>query len=68
MHAAGQVVLEAVIGADGRVKSVKVVSGHPLLVQAAKQAVIQWRYKPTLLDGQPVENTTQISLNFVAGH
>jgi len=68
MHAAGQVVLEAVIGTDGRVKSVRVVSGHPLLVQAAKQAVMQWRYKPTLLDGQPVENTTQISLNFVAGH
>ncbi len=68
MNAHGQVVLEATIGTDGRVVSVKVVSGHPLLVQAAKAAVMQWRYRPTLLDGQPVENTTQISLNFVGTH
>ena len=68
MNARGQVVLEATIGTDGRVIGVKVVSGHPLLVQAAKAAVMQWRYRPTLLDGQPVENTTQISLNFVGTH
>jgi protein TonB len=68
MNAKGQVVLEATIGPDGRVTSVKVISGHPLLVQAARQAVMQWRYKPTLLDGQPVENTSQISLNFVGTH
>jgi TonB family protein len=64
----GQVVLEATIGTDGRVVSVKVISGHPLLVQAAKAAVMQWRYRPTLLDGQPVENTTQITLSFVSTH
>ncbi|HEY9141590.1 MAG TPA: energy transducer TonB [Bryobacteraceae bacterium] len=66
MGAHGEVVLEATIGTDGRVRSVKVISGHPLLVQAAKEAVMQWRYRPTLLDGQPVENKTQISLNFLS--
>ena len=68
MNAHGQVVVEATIGTDGRVIGVKVISGHPLLVQAAKAAVMQWRYRPTLLDGQPVENNTQISLNFVGTH
>ena len=68
MNVKGQVVLEATIGTDGRVVGLKVVSGHPLLVQAAKAAVMQWRYRPTLLDGQPVENTTQITLSFVSQH
>ncbi|MGB7758459.1 MAG: energy transducer TonB, partial [Bryobacteraceae bacterium] len=68
MNARGNVVLEATIGTDGRVVGVKVISGHPLLVQAAKTAVMQWRYRPTLLDGQPVENTTQITLTFSATH
>ncbi len=68
MGAHGEVVVEATIGTDGRVRSVRVISGHPLLVQAAKEAVMQWRYRPTLLDGQPVENKSQISLNFVAVH
>jgi|ERR1035438_133957 TonB family protein len=67
MGAHGQVVLEATIGTDGRVIGVRVISaGHPLLVQTAKDAVMQWRYSPTLLDGQPVENTTQITLTFSA--
>jgi protein TonB len=68
MNAHGQVVLDATIGTDGRVVAVKVISGHPLLVQAAKAAVMQWRYRPTLLDGQPVENTTQITLTFTPTH
>jgi protein TonB len=68
MNVKGQVVLVANIGTDGHVVSVKVISGHPLLVQAAKTAVMQWRYRPTLLDGQPVENTAQISLNFIGTH
>jgi protein TonB len=68
MNAHGQVVVDATIGTDGRVVAVKVVSGHPLLVQAAKAAVMQWRYRPTLLDGQPVENTTQITLTFSPTH
>ena len=67
LGAHGIVVLDATIGRDGKVTAVKVISGHPLLVQAAKAAVMQWRYRPTLLDGQPVENTTQISLEFKNG-
>jgi len=66
LGAHGQVLLEATIGRDGKVIAVKVLSGHPLLAQAAKAAVMTWRYRPTLLDGQPVENTTQISLEFKA--
>jgi protein TonB len=40
------------------------VRGHPLLVNAAKEAVLQWRYKPTLLNGQPVQVITDIIVNF----
>ena len=68
LGAHGTVVLDATIGRDGKVVGVKVISGHPLLAQAAKVAVMQWRYRPTLLDGQPVENTTQISLDFKGTH
>jgi len=68
MNVKGQVTVEATIGPDGRVTAVKIITGHPLLAQAAKQAVLQWRYKPALLDGQPVETASQISLNFVGTH
>lgn len=60
----GVVELIATVGADGRVHAVKVVRGHPLLLQAATDAVKQWIYRPTLLNGQPVETETQILLNF----
>ena len=63
--AKGTVTLTANIGADGLVKKVKVVSGHPMLVNAAVDAVKQWRYRPTLLNGQPVETDTTILVNFV---
>jgi len=63
--AKGTVTLNATIGKDGNVKSVKVVSGHPMLVGAASEAVKQWRYRPTLLNGQPVETETQVLVNFV---
>jgi protein TonB len=66
MGAKGTVELIATIGTDGTVKSVKVVKGHPLLAKAAQDAVMQWRYRPTLLNGQPVQNETRITLNFVA--
>ncbi|MGA2118364.1 MAG: TonB family protein, partial [Bryobacteraceae bacterium] len=64
MGAKGEVVLTATVGIDGRVKSVKVVQGHPLLVQAATDAVMQWVYRPTLLNGQAVQNEVRITLNF----
>ena len=63
--AQGEVILTATIGIDGKVKNVKVESGHPLLRNAAIAAVKQWVYKPTLLNGKPVESESRISLNFV---
>jgi periplasmic protein TonB len=63
-HIEGQVVLHAVIGKDGGVKQVQVLSGHPMLASAAQNAVKQWRYRPYVLNGQPVEVDTTINVNF----
>ncbi len=63
----GIVVLQAIIGKDGSVQDLKVMSGHPLLVQAATDAVKTWRYQPTLLNGEPVDVLTEISVNFTLG-
>jgi protein TonB len=60
----GVVELSAVIGKDGRVQDLKVIKGHPLLVQAALDAVKGWVYRPTLLNGEPVEVSTTIDVNF----
>ena len=60
----GRVELRALIGTDGSVRHIEVVSGHPLLVQAAVAAVRQWRYRPTLLNGEPVEVDTFITVDF----
>jgi protein TonB len=60
----GSVVLAAIIGKDGTVQNLHVMSGHPLLTQAALDAVKQWRYKPYILNGEPVEVDTQITVNF----
>ena len=63
-HIQGQVVLHAIIGKDGTVKEVQVVSGQPMLASAAQNAVKQWRYKPYFLNGQAVEVDTTINVNF----
>lgn len=60
----GTVVLQAVIGKDGTVQNLRVVSGHPMLIQAAIDAVKQWLYKPYSLNGEPIEVETQINVNF----
>ena len=60
----GTVRFTAVIGKDGTIQNLQLVSGHPLLVAAAQEAVKQWVYKPTLLNGEPVEVVTQIDVNF----
>lgn len=60
----GTVRLEAIIAKDGTIQDLKVLSGHPLLVKAALDAVKQWRYQPTLLNGEPVEVITEIDVNF----
>jgi protein TonB len=52
------------IAKDGTVEQVEVASGHPLLQRAAVDAVLQWRYQPTLLDGEPVEVDTTVDLIF----
>jgi protein TonB len=63
----GTVVLQAVIGKDGEVKTLKVVSGPPMLIKSATEAVKQWRYKPFTLNGEPVEADTQVNVNFSLG-
>ncbi len=62
----GAVVLQATIADTGRVQSVRVISGQTILAQAAVDAVKQWRYRPTILDGKPVPNQAQITINFKA--
>jgi protein TonB len=60
----GTVKFTAVIGKDGTIQNLQLLGGHPLLVPAATEAVKQWLYKPTLLNGEPVEVITQIDVNF----
>jgi periplasmic protein TonB len=60
----GTVKLHAIIGKNGEVTQLQVLSGHPLLVQSALDAVKQWRYQPTLLNGEPVEVDTEIDVIF----
>ena len=60
----GTVVLHVVIGTDGSIKEIEAVSGDPALVNAATVAVQQWKYKPTLLNGEPVEVDTIVKLDF----
>jgi TonB family protein len=60
----GTVKFNATIGMDGRIENLQLVSGHPLLVSAAQEAVQQWVYKPTLLNGNPVRVITAIDVDF----
>ena len=60
----GRVILQATIGKDGSVQNLHLIGGHPMLVQAAMDAVSQWRYKPYYLNGDPVEVDTTINVNF----
>jgi protein TonB len=61
----GAVVLEAIVGKDGSMENLRLISGHPLLVRAAIDAVSQWRYKPYVLNGDAIEVETQITVNFI---
>ena len=63
----GVVRLEAIIARSGMVESLHLIGGHPLLAQAAIDAVRQWIYQPTLLNGDPVEVLTEIEVNFKLG-
>lgn len=64
MHIEGNVELMATIAKSGNITSIKVVSGEPMLAEAALQAVKQWKYRPYLLNGEPVEIQTQITVKF----
>ena len=60
----GQVVLQAEISKEGTIQNLQLISGHPMLAPAAIEAVRQWRYKPYLLNGEPVAVETQVVVNF----
>ena len=60
----GSVVLQAEISKDGTIQNLQLISGHPMLAPAAIEAVKQWRYKPYLLNGEPVAVDTQVVVNF----
>ena len=60
----GQVLLQAEISKDGSIQNLRLISGHPMLAPAAIEAVKQWKYKPYLLNGEPVEVETQVQVNF----
>ncbi|HTS56833.1 MAG TPA: energy transducer TonB [Terriglobales bacterium] len=60
----GQVLLAAEISKDGTIENLHLISGHPMLAPAAIEAVKQWKYKPYILNGEPVEVETQITVNF----
>lgn len=64
----GIVRLAAVIAQNGTIEQLQVISGHPLLIPAALEAVRQWTYQPTLLNGEPVQIITQIDVNFTLAH
>jgi TonB family protein len=64
MKVQGSVVLQAIVGADGVIEDLHVLSGPAILTSAAQQAVRQWRFKPYLQNGQPVETKARITVNF----
>jgi len=64
MAVQGSVLLQALIGADGVVQDLRVISGPAILVSAARQAVQQWRFKPYLVEGKPVETQARVTVNF----
>ncbi len=61
----GTVRFTAIISRDGTIQNLQLISGHPLLVPAARDAIAQWVYKPTILNTEPVEVITQIEFTFV---
>ncbi len=63
----GLVILRAVISRSGLIENLQLVSGHPLLARAAMEAVGQWRYRPYVLNGEPVEVETEVKVNFTLG-
>jgi protein TonB len=67
-HREGRVELRAIIGTDGKIQSLQVVSGDSLFLMSAREAVEQWRYRPTYLNGQAVEIDTFITVVYTMQH
>jgi len=67
-HVEGTVEFTAIISKQGTIENLQLLRGHPLLVNAARQAILQWRYRLTLLDGEPVEVITDIVVKFTLSH
>jgi TonB family protein len=67
-HVSGTVVLQAVIGKDGKIENLHVINGPPMLQQAALDAVKQWMYRPYLLNDEPVEVKTTVNVTFTLGN
>jgi protein TonB len=68
IHKEGRVELRAIIGTDGTIRSLQIISGDPLFFNSAREAVEQWLYKPTVLNGQPVEIDTYITVIYNMQH
>ena len=68
IHKEGKVELRAVIATDGTIQSLEIVGGDPIFYLSAKEAVSQWRYRPTILNGQPVEVDTYITVIYTMQH
>jgi TonB family protein len=67
-HIEGTVKLHVILAKDGTVRQVGLLSGDPMLAQAAANAVWQWKYQPTLLNGQPIEVDTEVTVVFQLGN
>lgn len=68
IHKEGRVELRAIIGTDGTIQSLQIVAGDPLFLLSAREAVQQWRYRPTILNGQSVEIDTYITVIYTMQH
>jgi len=67
-HREGRVELHAIISTEGKIESLEVISGDPFFIQSALSAVRQWRYRPTILNGRPVEIDTHITVIYTLSH
>jgi protein TonB len=61
----GTVVLEATIGEDGKLREIRVVSGHPLLISAATECIRNWKYRPAVLNGEIIPSPATIEVRFI---
>jgi periplasmic protein TonB len=68
IHMEGRVELHAIISTDGTIQSLEIVGGDPIFYFSAREAVSQWRYQPTILNGQPVEVDTHITVIYTMQH